>query len=583
MAIRLPLYDPDQLLEKLLPIFRPLFGAGGFVLWLAIIIAGFVTAGVHWQDIVNDTSVNVLSAQNLILMSLCYPLIKLLHELGHGLATKVWGGEVHETGVIFLALMPIPYVDASAASTFPEKSRRMVVGAAGVMVELFLAVVALVLWLNTEPGLIHSLAYNTMLIGSVSTLFINGNPLLRFDGYYVLVDAIGMPNLSTRSTQYLAYLVKRYLFGVHSLESLASTTSERNWLAVYGVLAFLYRIVIMVVIVMFVVEAFPMIGMLIAIWATITMVTIPVFKHLKVLFTGSALQRNRTRAVASTGALTVLVILLMFAVPAPLSTISEGVITPPERSELRAGNDGVIIKLIAEPDNWVVRGQALIETEDVFLSTKIKKMEAEKRQLLAEKKVLLNDQKQVKAGILDEQIQIAEADLNRAHEQARSLIIRSPVDGLFLIEMPGDMQGNFVHHGDLLGYVADLAHPTVRVAVPQSDIGLIRDHVQGVTVRIIDRVATVVQADIVRQVPSAVQRLPSAALGPLGGGPFAVDPSDQAGTRSMEDLFEIELALQVAVKQLGSRVYVRFDHGREPLGLQWYRRIRQLFLRKFNG
>jgi putative peptide zinc metalloprotease protein len=268
--------------------------------------------------------------------------------------------------------------------------------------------------------------------------------------------------------------------------------------------------------------------------------------------------------------------------PAPLSTVAEGVIAPPEHSELRAGNDGVITRLVAQPDSKVVRGQPLIETEDPFITTRILGLEARLRELAVRRKVLQIEQKQVEADMLDEEILVVEADLKRAREQARSLVIHSPVDGVFLVELPGDMPGRFVRQGDLLGYVADLARPGVRVAVPQADIGLIRAGIQGVTVRLAGQAGTSVQASIARQVPAAVERLPSAALGPLGGGPFAVDPEDASGTRAMEDVFEIELVLPIAVERLGSRVYVRFDHGNEPLGWQWYRRVRQVFLRKFN-
>ena len=307
LAVKVPLFDPDRTLERLLPFFRPLFGRTGLLLWLAVLCVGAVMAAVHWPEIVGDTSTSLLSPQNLALLWLCYPLIKALHELGHGLATKVWGGEVHEVGVILLALIPVPYVDASSAGTFPEKRRRMVVGAAGMMVELFLAVLALWLWLNTEPGLIHSLAYNTLLIGSVSTLFFNGNPLLRFDGYYVMTDAIGMPNLATRSNQYLGYLVKRYLFGVRSLESPATAGGERRWLIGYGVLSYIYRVIILVTIVLFVAESYPTVGVLIAFWATGTMLVLPVLKHTRALLTAPVLQRQRARAVSISAGLAIAV------------------------------------------------------------------------------------------------------------------------------------------------------------------------------------------------------------------------------------------------------------------------------------
>ncbi|MGI9321895.1 MAG: HlyD family efflux transporter periplasmic adaptor subunit [Thiogranum sp.] len=582
LAVKVPLFDPDRTLERLLPIFRPLFGRMGLVLWLAVLAVGAVMAALHWPEIVSDTSTSLLSPQNLALLWLCYPLIKALHELGHGLATKVWGGEVHEVGVILLALIPVPYVDASAAGTFPEKQRRMVVGAAGMMVELFLAVLALWLWLNTEPGLIHSLAYNTLLIGSVSTLFFNGNPLLRFDGYYVMTDAIGMPNLATRSNNYLGYLVKRYLFGVRSLESPTTADGERRWLIGYGVLSYIYRVIILVTIVLFVAESYPGFGVLIALWATATMLVLPVVKHIRVLLTSPELQRQHARAVSISVGLSLSAVALLLMVPAPLATLAEGVIAPPEGAELRAGHEGTIMRLLAQPDTRVERDQPLIETEDPFLQARTQNLQARLRELSIRRQVLLAEQKQVEANILDEEIQVVQGDLDRSREQAGSLLLRSPVDGVFLVDLPDDLPGRFVRRGDLLGYVADLGEPTVRVAVPQADIGLVKHQTRSVSVRLAEQLVSPVAANVIRQVPAAVERLPSAVLGPMGGGPFAVDPEDSSGTRAMEGVFEVVLALPVPVDRLGMRVYVRFDHGSEPLAQQWYRRLRQLFLSKFN-
>ena len=582
LAIKIPLFDPDRTLERLVPIFRPLFGHVGLMLWLAVLCVGGVMAAVHWREIVGDTSTSLLSPQNLALLWLCYPLIKALHELGHGLATKVWGGEVHEVGVILLALIPVPYVDASASGSFPEKHRRTVVGAAGIMVELFLAVLALGLWLNTEPGLIHSMAYNTLLIGSVSTLFFNGNPLLRFDGYYVMTDAIGMPNLATRSNQYLGYLVKRYLFGVRGLESPTTADGERRWLIGYGVLSYVYRVIILVTIVLFVAESYPTVGVLIALWATGTMLVLPVLKHTRALLTAPVLQRQRARAVSICAALVTAAAALLFMVPAPLATLAEGVIAPPEGAELRAGHEGTITRLLAKPDTRVARNQALIETEDPFLQARTQNLQARLRELSIRRQVLLAEQKQVEANILDEEIQVGQADLKRSHEQAESLLLRSPVEGVFLVDLPDDLPGRFVRRGELLGYVADLSEPTVRVAVPQADIGLVKHQTLSASVRLAERLDSPVVASVTRQVPAAVERLPSAVLGPMGGGPFAVDPEDSSGTRAMEGVFEVVLALPVSVERLGTRVYVRFDHGSESLARQWYRRLRQLFLRKFN-
>ncbi|NIO11783.1 MAG: peptidase M50, partial [Deltaproteobacteria bacterium] len=127
----------------------------------------------------------ILAPKNLLILWLTFPFLKAFHEFGHGFAVKVKGGEVHEMGIMLLVFTPIPYVDASAASAFRERRERVIVGAAGMMVELFIAALALFVWINIEPGPIRSLAYNVIFIAGVSSILFNGNPLLRYDAYYI--------------------------------------------------------------------------------------------------------------------------------------------------------------------------------------------------------------------------------------------------------------------------------------------------------------------------------------------------------------------------------------------------------------
>jgi putative peptide zinc metalloprotease protein len=270
MALRFPLFDPDRFLQRTLPTVQPLLGWFGLVLWLAVVGTGAVMAASHWTDLTKDISDRVLDPKNLVLLWFVYPVVKTLHELGHAYATRKWGGEVHEIGIMLLVFSPVPYVDASSAWAFRDKRKRMVVGAAGIAVELFLGALALFTWLAVEPGAVRAVAYNVMLISGVSTLLFNGNPLLRFDGYYVLADAIEIPNLGSRSNQYLGYLFQRYVVGVGDAESPAHSAGERFWMIVYGIASFVYRIFISFIIITFIAGKFFVIGVVLAIWAVAT-------------------------------------------------------------------------------------------------------------------------------------------------------------------------------------------------------------------------------------------------------------------------------------------------------------------------
>ncbi len=145
-------------------------------------------------------------AGNLVLLYLGLIFIKTVHEFGHAIFCRKYGGEVHVMGVMLMIFTPMPYVDATSSWSFRERYKRVLVGAAGMIVELFVAALATFVWAKTAPGTLHSLAYNMMFVASVSTLIFNINPLLRFDGYYILSDLIEIPNLNQRATGQLTHL-----------------------------------------------------------------------------------------------------------------------------------------------------------------------------------------------------------------------------------------------------------------------------------------------------------------------------------------------------------------------------------------
>jgi putative peptide zinc metalloprotease protein len=582
LALRFSLFDPERFLTRYLWMVRPLFSLFGFLLWLGVVLSGIVLAGMHWSELTNDVIDRVLAPQNLLLLWLVYPLVKAVHELGHAFATKVWGGEVHEIGIMLLVFMPVPYVDASAASAFREKRRRMLVGAIGIMVEMFLAAVALFVWLHAEYGTVRAIAYNVMLIGGVSTLFFNGNPLLRFDGYYVLADAIEMPNLAKRSQQYLAYLTQHYLFGVRELESPARNSSERRWMLFYGIASFVYRMFIAIAIILFVAGEFFIIGVLLAIWASITMLLLPLFKSMKFLVSSPKLHRQRPRALLVSTLLGILIAVLLFLTPAPYRTMAEGVVWLPERAVVRVGTSCFVRAYRAEPDSWVLQGEVLISCEDPLLRAEEDRYVAR----LQELKHLYNSQwrdDRVVARITSEEIKAIEADLADVRERLDALEIKSPMTGRFVVPQAVDLPGRFVNQGQLLAYVVEQAPMTVRVAVPEDDAELVRSATRAIQIQLADRRGTSIDAEISRKVPGGSNQLPSAVLGKQGGGSIDVDPRDGDNTTTFLKVFEYDLKLPpgLARAPAGTRAYVRFDHGQQPLGFQWYRRARQVFLGHF--
>jgi len=585
MSLRFPLFDPDRMLTAMMAFMRPLFGPAGAALWCLTVLAALVLLATHWQAFSHGMADRVFSVENLLLAGVLFPLIKAAHELGHGLAVKARGGEVHEMGVMLLLFVPIPYVDASAASSVADKRWRMLVGAAGMLTELFIAAVAMILWTLLDPGVPRAVVYNIILITGVTTLLFNGNPLLRYDGYYILSDYLEIPNLGQRANDYVGYLVKRYAFRLPDVPSPVVARGERGWFVFYAVASFAYRMAISVAIALMVAGKFFLFGVGMALWYLYGTLLQPLFKMGDYLVRSPALGKRRRRALGATVLTVALALAALFWLPAPQYTRAEGVVWAPEEAQLRAQVAGELLRVVATPGQHVKQGQLLIESDNAELKARVAVQQAELQALEARAAAILNNPAQ--ANIVQQQIVHARAALALAEQHLGESALRSPGDGIFIMPEARDAPGRYVERGALLGYVIGDGPGTVRVVVAQDDADLVRQGSRRIDLRIAGDVGTVIPARVLRDVPAATNRLPSMTLSLQGGGGIGLDPNAQGkdeDAATLQTLFVMDVALppDVRVAELGQRVYLRFEHAPAPLGQQWYRSARRLFARKFN-
>jgi putative peptide zinc metalloprotease protein len=581
MSLKLPLVDPHAFVDRCAPRLAWCFTPWGFLLWLAVVLPALVLAGQHWNELTHNFSEQVLSSSNLWVMAGVFPVVKLLHEFGHAFAVRVWGGSVREMGLMFLVFAPVPYVDASAAALFPSKWRRAVVAAAGVLTELFLAALSLYVWLLAEPGIARAVAYATMVVAGVSTLVVNGNPLLRYDAYYVLSDLIEMPNLAQRGQKYLTYLWDRTVCGAEDAEAPPESAAERRWLLVYTPLAWCYRVFVMLSIILFLSGEFFIFGILLALWSLMTLFAVPLWKAWRHLARSPVLQRTRAKAISRSLALLLLALLLVL-IPVPLYTRAEGVVWLPEQALVRAGGDGFFVRWQVEPGTWVKTGDVLFEQEDRQLMTGIEVARAKVDEARARHRAeAFTDPA---AARVSERAWRQEREiLARLEERKARLTGRAQADGVLAAAKAQDLPGRRLKQGELIGYVLAKDALVARTVVTQDDIDLVRTRFAGAELRFADSIGHRAQVTLIRPPAGGVNELPSPALGLSAGGRIPTQPNDPDGVKTVERVFLLDLALPEdwPPAAFGERVYVRFDHGREPLAWQGLRRLRQLFLGRF--
>ncbi len=582
VALRMRLLDPTRLLDRMAPLGRALFSPAAGIAWLLAVALAALACIVNFPALKAEAQAHSLSQRLLWMAWLCYPLIKTVHEFGHALAVRRFGGAVHEMGITLLFFTPAPYVDASAANGFERRSARVLVSAAGIGVELALAAVAAAVWFAVQPGLVRDLAFTVLLICSVSTILFNGNPLMRLDGYHVLADALNLPNLAARSSAWWASSAMRLLHGHNAPPPVQLAAGERKWLIGYAPLAWGYRIALVAALVGWLGGRSWLLGWLVAAAFTLWLGWQAGVWLLRVAGAGPARRRAAGALVLMAG----LVVVLLLAVPAPAVVVARGVVWPPEGAQLRPEVAGFVRGTSAADGAMVVAGDVLLTLDDPALVAERERRASELAGLQARQyQALLREP--ARAVSLAEDIARNEAELARADEQLARLSVRGGADGRLVLPRPGDLPGSYAARGVMVGYILGDTPAHVRAVLDEQDVLRVRNRIRGVQVRLADAsggaAGWALPATLVREVPGGVRALPSAALGDRRGGAIAVDPADKDGLRTLAPVFLLDVTLpQQPAGRIGARAWVRFDLGYEPLGWQWARRLRQLLLRQFN-
>lgn len=589
MYFKLRVFNPDRLLTWLEPFFRPLINRVGFVLWAAWVVYALYAVLPKWEALQKGFQTAIAPA-NWPWMMAVFVVIKAIHEIGHGVICKRFGGQVPEFGFMLLVLLPAPYVDASSTWAFPSKWRRMAVGAGGMIFELAVAAGAALYWastLNSGDTLGHQIAFNIMFTASVSTVLFNANPLMRFDGYYILSDLLEVPNLMQRSMKMLQYLAQKYIYRVENARPPTTSRSERATLVIYGVGATAYRIFLFFSITLYVMGKLFAIGLILAVWTAAAWFIIPVGKFVHWLATSPQLAEFRPRAIATSLGLIAGVLIAVGVVPFPDHRRASGVVESLAREGIYFKADGLITVAHVRAGDRVKAGDPIVtqtspELESTLRIYEAKLTESESYERLYTK-VNPPGAEVARANVKSQREVIA-----AIRRRIDGLVVRSPIDGVVVMGLngvdPQSVVGSFARRGQLLCEVVDTASTRVAATLTTAQaapLSLAGDDVRRVEIRRYSEPYAVLAGRDVTLGKAGQRLLRHPALGAAGGGTVELDPEDRSGLGTRAYQFTVFVDAD-GLGSPGERVRVRFTLPPRPLMEQWIGRLQRMIQGRVN-
>jgi putative peptide zinc metalloprotease protein len=443
LAIRFRGIDPDRWLSWLDGWCGWIFSAPAVVAALGLMLSALLLIAAEFEVFRSRLPAfhEFFAAQNWLALAVTLAVTKVLHEFGHGLACKRLGGECHEMGLMLLVFTPCLYCNVSDSWMIASKWKRAAVGAAGMYVELILASLATFVWWYSRPGLVSGLCLNVMFVCSVSTILFNANPLMRFDGYYILADLLEIPNLRQKASQLLSRKLAWWYLGLEQPHD-PFLPARRQWLfALYSVASAVYGWLVTLSIFWFLYQllepyGLKVIGQMLAAAMVATLLVVPLWRIVKLFQVPGRVDRVKKGRAILMLALTAAAIGAVLLVPLPHYVPCRFFLQPRGATNVYVDVPGEV-KRIFIAGGAVEEGQPILELENIEARAAEQSLISERDQLAARLDALrqqahTDDEAHLDLAAARQALAALEEQLDQRREQNRRLIVRAPAAGVLL-------------------------------------------------------------------------------------------------------------------------------------------------------
>ena len=444
MCLRFRGIDPDWILNKLNPWFGWLYSSPALMVAVAYIFTALMLVLVNFETFRSKLPEfhQFFASGNWFYLAAALGITKVIHEFGHGLSCKYYGGECHEMGFMLLVFTPCLYCDVSDSWMLPSKWKRMMIGAGGMYIELILASTATFLWWNSHEGLFNQMCLNVMFVSSVSTLLFNANPLMRFDGYYILSDMLEIPNLRTKSSTSLSRLAKKWCLGVKLQDDPFLPKRHQGLFALYSIASTIYMWVLMISIFMFVWNAMKpyrmeAIGRMLALFGIYGLIVRPITGIYKFLKVPGRRDEVKSLNMTITGVVVALIAAAICFIPLPQRVWCPAELRPRGEETVYVTVDGRLEDILVEANDRVAEGDELATFSNIDLELQIAELEGQEsgyRARLAslERERFTDSAAGMEIRTVEESLKSVEEQLAKKLKYQKELVLKAPRSGLVL-------------------------------------------------------------------------------------------------------------------------------------------------------
>jgi putative peptide zinc metalloprotease protein len=579
LSYQFPLLNPDRFLRETQRFVRPLFQRWFLLVWIALAgIASYVVA-VHWKEF-TDSAASLLALRSFPVLVLLLCVLKVIHELGHAYACKLYGGNVPEMGLIFILGTPCAYVDTSAAWGFRDRWQRIVVNLSGMYFESLIAILAVFAWVSTPPGLLHSIAHYTIVLSTAMTIVFNANPLLKFDGYYVLSDYLGIPNLKRIASTCFMHSLKRNCLGME-LPRIGSTVWHDRFLSLFGAASEAYRFLIVVGIVTFLVLQVPAIGLTLGLMYLFVTMLPGVDRLTRYLFWHPDTVSRRPRVLCViVGAAIVLGVVLFTPIATTISVL--GIVGRENETFIRATESGLVSKVGFKPAERVESGELLFELSNEELQSRFIAARTDATKLRTQWIEALQ-KNPPEAAMLMQKLRQAELNLDAVEKAVDRLTIRAPEQGVLTEWQTQDFVGRFLKPGEPLVKLESGKWIVRALATDEEilDSQLVEE--DPIDVEIIGQPGKRLHGRVVSVSQASQERIEESALTQFGGGDISIDPYSQKASQSYFLItMELDTIGNLSMRS-GIRVQAMVPNRKWSLGRSLSRKFWQFYHRYLLG